>query len=133
MKPHSIRAALSCLILMPPFLALGQQVIARGREALPLPGEVFEVDGRTAFVILSAAENLHPNRPTPWVWYAPTLSGLPEAREQWMFENAGTLRTSSPAHRQIRAAAPESNFLSAPWQADQTCSLERLLGGATIV
>ena len=28
----------------------------------------------------------HPNRPTPWVWYAPTLPALPEARESWMFE-----------------------------------------------
>ena len=55
-------------------------------KVLPLPGEVFEVEGRTAFVILPAAENLHTNRPIPWVWYAPTLSGLPEAREQWMFE-----------------------------------------------
>ena len=59
---------------------------AKPQKDLPLPGEVFEVDGRTAFVILPAAENLHTNRPTPWVWYAPTLSGLPEARERWMFE-----------------------------------------------
>ena len=59
---------------------------AKPQKELPLPGEVFEVDGRTAFVILPAAENLHTNRPTPWVWYAPTLSGLPEARERWMFE-----------------------------------------------
>ena len=58
----------------------------RPQKVLPLPGEVFEVDGRTAFVILPAAENLHTNRPTPWVWYAPTLPSLPEAREQWMFE-----------------------------------------------
>jgi len=56
------------------------------QKDLPLPGEVFDVDGRTAFVILPAAENLHPNRPTPWVWYAPTLPNLPEARESWMFE-----------------------------------------------
>jgi len=59
---------------------------AKPQKALPLPGEVFEVDGRTAFVILPAAGNLHTNRPTPWVWYAPTLPALPEAREQWMFE-----------------------------------------------
>ncbi len=59
---------------------------AKPRKVLFPPGEVFEVDGRTAFVILPAAENLHPNRPVPWVWYAPTLPGLPEAREKWMFE-----------------------------------------------
>jgi hypothetical protein len=58
---------------------------AKPQKDLPLPGEAFEVDGCTAFVILPAAEHLHPNRPTPWVWYAPTLPGLPEARETWMF------------------------------------------------
>ena len=56
------------------------------QKDLPLPGEVFEVAGRTAFVILPAAENLHTNRPIPWVWYAPALTHLPEARESWMFE-----------------------------------------------
>jgi len=56
------------------------------QKDLPLPGEVFEVEGRTAFVILPAAENRHTHRPTPWVWYAPTLPKLPEARERWMFE-----------------------------------------------
>ena len=60
--------------------------MAKPQKTLPLPGEVFEVEGRTAFVILPAAENLHTNRPTPWVWYAPTLPNLPEARESWMFE-----------------------------------------------
>src|SRR5512140_1453086 len=56
------------------------------QKTLPLPGEVFEVEGHTAFVILPPAENRHTNRPTPWVWYAPTLPNLPEARERWMFE-----------------------------------------------
>jgi len=56
------------------------------QKALPLPGEVFEVDGRTAFVILPSAENLHTNRPVPWVWYAPTLPRLPAVEEKWMFE-----------------------------------------------
>ena len=55
-------------------------------KALPLPGEVFDVEGRTAFVILPPAENRHTNRPSPWVWYAPVLPDLPEARENWMFE-----------------------------------------------
>lgn len=59
---------------------------AKAPKELPLPGEVFEVAGRTAFVILPASENCYTNRPTPWVWYAPTLPNLPEARERWMFE-----------------------------------------------
>ena len=59
---------------------------AKPQKALPLPGEVFEVEGRTAFVILPAVGNRRANRPTPWVWYAPTLPALPETRESWMFE-----------------------------------------------
>jgi hypothetical protein len=52
-------------------------------KALPLAGEVFKVEGCTAFVIPSASPA---SRPTPWVWYAPTLPGLPGAEERWMFE-----------------------------------------------
>ena len=51
---------------------------------------MFEVEGQTAFVILPVTENRHTNRPTPWVWYAPTLPKLPEARERWMFERFQT-------------------------------------------
>jgi hypothetical protein len=70
-------------------LVLGGQVRADAaaqtpEKALPLPGQVFQVEGRTAFVILPTPGQT--NRPTPWVWYAPTLPGLPEARETWMFE-----------------------------------------------
>jgi hypothetical protein len=56
------------------------------QRTLPLPGEVFQVEGRPAFVILPSAENLPTNRPTPWVWYAPTLPKLPAVEETWMFE-----------------------------------------------
>ncbi len=46
-------------------------------------GERFLVQGHNAFVILP------PTTPTngaiPWVWYAPTLPGLPGDEEQWMF------------------------------------------------
>jgi pimeloyl-ACP methyl ester carboxylesterase len=50
---------------------------------LPLPGEVFEVEGRTAFIISATADAAGKDR--PWVWYAPTLPGLPGKEEQWMF------------------------------------------------
>jgi len=56
------------------------------QKTLPLPGEVFEVECRTAFVILPSPENLHTNRPVPWVWYAPTLPRLPAVEETWMFQ-----------------------------------------------
>ncbi len=56
------------------------------RKELPVPGEVFAVEGYTAFIILPPPENLRSNTAVPWVWYAPTFSNLPEARERWMIE-----------------------------------------------
>ena len=53
-------------------------------KVLPLPGEVFLVQDHTAFVILPPTKSA--NRAIPWVWYAPTLPGLPGNEEQWMFE-----------------------------------------------
>lgn len=44
----------------------------------------FRLNGASAFVIMPAKAAL--KQPIPWVWYAPTLPGLPEARENWMFE-----------------------------------------------
>jgi pimeloyl-ACP methyl ester carboxylesterase len=55
----------------------------RPAKTLPLPGEVFTVGGHAAFVILP-----EPGRRVagmPWVWYAPTLPGLPGTEETWMF------------------------------------------------
>ena len=53
-------------------------------KVLPLPGEILQIQGHTAFVIPPAG------KPTggliPWVWYAPTLPNLPGAAEKWMFE-----------------------------------------------
>jgi len=59
---------------------------AKPQKVLPLPGEVFEVAGRTAFAILPSSENIRTNRPVPWVWYAPTLPKLPAVEETWMFK-----------------------------------------------
>jgi pimeloyl-ACP methyl ester carboxylesterase len=54
------------------------------QKSLPFPGEVFQIEGRTAFVILPRQKPAA--RPIPWVWYAPTLPGLPGDAEKWMFE-----------------------------------------------
>ena len=54
------------------------------KKILPLPGEVFQVQGHTAFVILPQTKST--NSAIPWVWYAPTLKGLPGNEEKWMFE-----------------------------------------------
>jgi len=51
-------------------------------KKLPFPGEVFAVEGHTAFVIWP--EKKAPQS-TPWVWYAPTLPNLPAKQEEWMF------------------------------------------------
>ena len=40
--------------------------------------------GHTAFLILP--EGQEDGEATPWVWYAPTLPGLPGAEEKWMFQ-----------------------------------------------
>lgn len=71
--------------------ALGEAVAAGIRKALekpdknlPLPGEVFTVEGRTAFLI--HPEKRVTSKPAPWVWYAPTLPKLPGREEKWMFE-----------------------------------------------
>ncbi len=51
---------------------------------LPMAGKVFCVQGRTAFLI--PPEHSGVGKGTPWVWYAPTLPGLPGPEETWMFE-----------------------------------------------
>jgi hypothetical protein len=70
------------------FLLLGigtvsaEPVVTPGSKTLPLPGEAFQLEGHDAFVILPPdAKN-----DVPWVWYAPTLPGLPAKSEVWMFE-----------------------------------------------
>jgi predicted esterase len=52
-------------------------------KKLPMTGEVFEVEGHTAFLISPKPERRVAGM--PWVWYAPTLPGLPGAEETWMF------------------------------------------------
>ena len=53
-------------------------------KELPLPGIVFSVEGATAFLILP--DSIDKGKPLPWVWYAPTLPGLPAKEEIWMFK-----------------------------------------------
>jgi predicted esterase len=57
------------------------------QKTLPLSGEVFLV-GRCPAFLIPARHPVHPfaKGPTPWVWYAPTLPGLPADTEKRMFE-----------------------------------------------
>lgn len=81
---------LGCMLsLYPPDGLLGPVTIRAGspaaeQKALPLPGEVFTVAARTAFLIPGGAGAA--DKAKPWVWYAPTLPGLPGEAERWMFE-----------------------------------------------
>jgi pimeloyl-ACP methyl ester carboxylesterase len=54
------------------------------QKNLPVKGEVFTVEGRTAFLILP--QTTAPGNLIPWVWYAPTLPRLPGKEERWMFD-----------------------------------------------
>lgn len=65
--------------------------ITASQKTLPLSGESFKFNGADAFVILPK-EIRNAKDDIPWVWYAPTLEGLPAKSEEWMFErflNAG--------------------------------------------
>ena len=69
------------LVLLVPF---GVEADDSPKKTLPLDGEVFEVSGRTAFLI---SGKIDPDAVAkPWVWYAPTLPNLPGPEEKWMFE-----------------------------------------------
>ncbi len=53
-------------------------------KQLILPGESFLVGGRPAFIMLPPADKRQ--TPQPWIFYAPTLPGYPDAHEKWMHE-----------------------------------------------
>jgi len=54
------------------------------RKHLILPGEVFAVEGRTAFLLPPAAPAAETGK--PWILYAPTLPCCPDEAERWMHE-----------------------------------------------
>ncbi len=74
------------LLLFPLVLAFGAEAQndqpAKAAKVLPVPGQVSKVQGHAAFLILPDTIT----KKTPWVWYAPTLPGLPGAEEKWMIE-----------------------------------------------
>jgi alpha-beta hydrolase superfamily lysophospholipase len=57
-------------------------------KILPVPGELFSVAGRPAFLIAAPppATPAAATRPKPWVWYAPTLRPYPGKEERWLIE-----------------------------------------------
>ena len=54
---------------------------------LIVPGEVFDIDGHTAFLFTPAEVNARPaGAPRPWILYGPTLAAYPDEAERWMHE-----------------------------------------------
>jgi hypothetical protein len=58
--------------------------VAKPVKELILPGESFVVAGRPAFILTPPKDKWH--NPRPWIFYAPTLPGLPDLHEKWMHE-----------------------------------------------
>ncbi len=83
---HTVRTSLLLATIVQmlalSYTAHAQTPPAKPVKDLPIPGEVLDVHGHTAFLILPK----QPASAKPWVWYAPTLPGLPGSEEQWMFE-----------------------------------------------
>ena len=93
-KISMVLIVLACQLITISSLSAGDATKGKSMETtekiLPIKGEVFTVEGHTAFLILP--EKRVSSKKTPWVWYAPTLPGLPGPEEIWMFErflNAG--------------------------------------------
>lgn len=72
---------LSAILSLCTFHAGRSAEVSPGKKQLPMQGESLMFDGHDAFVILPE----HPAPGSPWVWYAPTLPGLPAKSEVWMF------------------------------------------------
>jgi len=111
--------------------------ISAAEKQLPLKGEVFTIQKHTAFLILP--EQTKAEKPIPWVWYAPTLRGLPANSEKWMFEQflkAGIAIAGvdvgesygSPKGRGIYTALHE-HLVKKRSLSNQACLLARSRGG----
>ena len=85
-------AALVAGVVTTPDRARAQEPTAAAAAAPPtknlvVPGEVFDVDGHTAFLFTPAEVNaLPPGAPRPWILYGPTLAPYPDEAEKWMHE-----------------------------------------------
>lgn len=64
--------------------AVCDSAFAVSKATMPVDGEIFQVDGHTAFLIMP--KKIIPDAAVPWVFYAPTIGKLPNIEEKWMFE-----------------------------------------------
>jgi len=117
-------------------LFLGVLRLGAAEKRLPMKGEVFAIEDRPAFLILPVKSK---EGPIPWVWYAPTLRGLPGGAEKWMFERflkagiaiAGVDVGESYGNPKGRAlySALHEHLVTKRGLAKQACLLARSRGG----
>jgi pimeloyl-ACP methyl ester carboxylesterase len=117
-------------------MAMSDEQKAAAAKTLPFPAEIFEVKGRSAFLIRSET----PAAGSPWVWYAPAfLPGYPRHEERWMIEQfraAGIAIAGvdvgesygSPAGREIYSALYQE-LTGARGLSKRACLLARSRGG----
>ena len=83
-----VLAVVTCLCAVASLVVAADKEEEKTRERvvkkLPIKGEAFKINGRTAFIIMP--KKTEPAGPMPWVWYAPTLPGLPDQLEKWMHQ-----------------------------------------------
>ena len=126
---------LSKIILI--LMLFANMAASAAKKKLPFPGDVFAIEGHTAFLI---EPDTKPEKGAmPWVWYAPTLRGLPGGAEKWMFERflkAGIAIAGidvgesygSPKGRALYSAL-HKNLGEKRGLAKQACLLARSRGG----
>lgn len=81
-KALALVIAIFCSTLVAGPAAEETIVIESSTKKLPLPGQPFLLNGKDAFILLPEKSE----GKIPWVWYAPTLNGLPAQSEVWMFQ-----------------------------------------------
>ncbi len=93
MKNTSISLT-SAVILAIGFCHLARAADPPAKKDLILPGEVFSIAGKTAFLFTPAADHTPEGKPPseaaaaarPWILYGPTLPAYPDEAERWMHE-----------------------------------------------
>ena len=82
-----VAAALAASVAATPHASAQEPAASAPQKNLVVPGEVFSVDGHTAFLFTPAEVNaLPPGAPRPWILYGPTLAAYPDEAERWMHE-----------------------------------------------
>ena len=82
-----VAAAFAASVAATPHASAQQPAASAPQKNLIVPGEVFSVDGHTAFLFTPAEVNaLPPGAPRPWILYGPTLTPYPDEAEKWMHE-----------------------------------------------